>query len=186
MKKQIEEWKAQDGAVDSKQFQKEKIKILWVLREPNGEGFDFKSFLKDPERYNKWKQSYGLVVKTSNALLNGLNDKKNFPYPNDVPQLMSRIALINVKKTGGKATIDHKKILEYLSKNPDELKKQIEELKPDIMILAGTDCYISPELMDNIKSITGKNIIIVKTYHPSQRSITHNEYISKILDKTNE
>ena len=164
------------GVVDDSKYRKERIKILWILREPNGENFDFKNFLKDPRVYSRWKSSYGLVVKTSNALLN--NHTNPFLYPKDIPEIMSRIALINVKKTGGKAKIDDKKIREYLLQNPDELQNQIKELSPDIIILAGTGGYISEE---RIKEKAGKNTIIVKAFHPNQKKIKHGDYISNIL-----
>ena len=36
MSDNFEQWKAEDGIIDAEMFLAQKIKILWVLREPNG------------------------------------------------------------------------------------------------------------------------------------------------------
>lgn len=174
-------WKAQDGAVNEKQYFSEKIRLLWVLKEPNVSDFDFKEFLQDSTVYNRWKNSYGLVVKVSNTILNNIKDTSYLLCPSNIPEIMSRIALVNVKKTGGEGGTDDKKIREYISENPDELKKQIEELSPDIIMLAGTAKYFLREELDDLKKITGKKSVMLKPYHPAQRRVKHAEYISYII-----
>lgn len=150
-------WEAKDGAVNPEVYKNEKIKILWVLKEPNGKDFDFAEYLKDPRKYPKWKRSYGLIVKTSAAIFNNLPINQNsYPYPNDIPELMSRIALVNIKKTGGLANANHDEIMEYAKENMHNLKKQISELFPDLIIYAGTICYVTSDLTKNIKDITHK------------------------------
>jgi hypothetical protein len=177
------EWEAKDGAVNLCIYESEKIKILWVLREPNGKNFDFMKYLQDPRVYPKWKRSYGLILKTSHAILNdSTKDELRYPYPKDVPALMSRIALVNIKKTGGGAISNHKKLLEYALNHADSFKKQIQELAPDLIILAGTSGYVSPDLIDNIHIVTGKPTHIIKTYHPNQRVISHQKFTQYILN----
>jgi len=94
----MNEWKAKDGAVDIGSYNSEKTKILWILREPNGKDFDFLEYLSDPRVYPRWKSTYGLVVKTSDAIFNGAKDKPDYPYPKDIPALMKRIALVNIQE----------------------------------------------------------------------------------------
>jgi len=178
------EWVARDGAVDIKIFSSERIKILWVLREPNGRDFDFMEYLQDPTVYNKWKATYGLVVKVSHAILTGLSvNEKSYPYPSDIPKIMSRIALINIKKTGGYSRANYKELKEYLLTHSDEFISQISELSPDLIIFAGTLCFVPKEIIKTIHNNSREKTHIIDAYHPNQTTITHNKYINGILEK---
>ena len=177
----MNEWKAKDGAVDIGSYNSEKTKILWILREPNGKDFDFLEYLSDPRVYPRWKSTYGLVVKTSDAIFNGAKDKPDYPYPKDIPALMKRIALVNIKKTGGKSSSIPEEIMEYAKNNKEEMKEQLRELSPDVIILAGTDWYFLTEIRLHIREITGKDTKIISASHPNQRKIKHGDYIGNIL-----
>lgn len=181
-------WKAEDGIVCHNVFNEEKIKILWVLREPNGENFDFMKYLKNPTVYNKWKQSYGLVVKASLAIFNKASEAdKKYPYPKteNVPEVMSRIALINIKKTGGKSRSKHKQLAEYAAKHRQEFESQILDILPDLVICAGTGRYIPNEQIKIIQEKSRKQIKFLKMLHTNQTKVKHCEYIKTILGSLN-
>ena len=178
------DWKAKDGIVDTEIFASQEVKILWILREPNGEGFDFMSYLKNPTNYNRWKASYGLVVKISYAMINKISDWKSIPDPSKiVHETMSKIAIMNIKKTGGKATINSKKILAYSLENKNTITSQIIDISPDIIIFGGTKNYILPDEINTIKAKIDKPVKTISAYHPNQRKITHKEYINKVLSE---
>ena len=135
-KKEI--WEVDDGAVDMECYSAQDIKILWILRETNGSDFSFKEFLQNPKVYNKWKSTVGLVVKTSNSIIEGLDGVKGNKYPKDISMVMKKIAWINVKKTGGEARSNSNQLLHHAKENAEIIESQIRELSPDVVILAGT------------------------------------------------
>lgn len=165
------QWSADDGIIDDKQFNKQRLRILWVLREPNGGDFDFKKYLKNPTVYSKWKQSYGLVVKVSRIILDELFSNED-DWHIYAPEVMKRIALINVKNTEGKSSVDWNKLTESFHSNKDSLTKKLREINPNLIICGGTYDYV-------------KSLIpacpIISLYHPNQRKITHKEYIERAI-----
>ena len=175
--------KIKDGIVDAEEFESQKLKILWILREPNGEVLDFMKYLKNPTVYKKWQASYGLVVKLSYALINEIRDFKLVPDASKiVHDTMSKIAIMNIKKTAGKAQISPKKMLSYALANKDDIESQIVEISPDVIIFGGTKSYLSQDTMLSIKKRLNKPVRIISTYHPNQRAITHKEYINNALN----
>jgi hypothetical protein len=175
-------WKAQDGIVNPELFEAQEIKILWILREPNGENFDFMKYLRDPTVYKRWKASYGLVVKLSYAIFNNLQNHASIPNPSkNVKEIMPKIALINIKKTGGKSTINPKKITKSASEEQDQIANQIIEINPDVIIFGGTKKYLSNQTLDKIRECIKKPVKIISNYHPNQKKITHKEYLDRAL-----
>lgn len=185
MIEQTEEWEVDDGAVEIEQYVEQDIKILWVLRETNGSDFNFKKFLKNPKVYPKWKQTVGLVVKTSNAIFERLDGTKGNQYPKDVTRVMKKIAWINIKKTGGKANSNPNELKVHAKNNAGLIENQIKKLTPNILILAGTKGYVSDKVKNEISTLTGIETIVVNTYHTNQRTITHSEYIDSVVEIVN-
>jgi hypothetical protein len=167
------QWQAVDGIVDEKIYESQRPKILWVLREPNGEGFDFMDYLKDVTAYPKWKQSYGLVVKISRIILEGhIDDPKEWGIY--CPEIMHRIALINIKKTGGGSTVNWNALNQAFSENKGMLRDQIQEIDPDYIFCGGTYDYVKELRL---------HYPLISLPHPGQTSMTHNDYIKSALDQ---
>jgi len=171
MKKDKGTWYAKDGIIDVEEFNSQKIRILWILREPNGGGFDFMKYLSDVTVYPRWKQSYGLVVKVSRIFLNNLFDAENEWKVYDA-SIMKKIALINLKSTEGGSSVNWKEIEKSFDAN--KLYDRItNEIAPDIIICGGTYNYIS--------SLPLEDIVVINLYHPNQRKITHKKYIEEAI-----
>ena len=64
-----------DGPVVSERYSKTPFRILWALREPNGDGpWDLREFLATDEclfTYPKWQATIGLLAKVSHGLVHG-------------------------------------------------------------------------------------------------------------------
>jgi len=168
------QWRAVDGIIDEEIYQSQQTKILWVLREPNGEGFDFKNYLRDVTAYPKWKQSYGLVVKVSRVILEGLFEKPE-EWGACYPEIMHRIALINIKKTGGGRSVDWDALGQAFCENKDLLRDQIQDIRPDFIFCGGTFGYM--------KELGLHQVPIISLYHPGQTKITHHMYIKDAIDQ---
>ncbi len=182
MNNSVIEWKAVDGIIDSDIFASQKIKILWILREPNGSNFDYMKYLKNPTVYNKWKASFGLVVQASYAILQEEDEQKPAPSPSKIVyEIMPKIAIINIKKTGGKATVNADELLAYSVAHQAEIEAQIVDICPDLVVLAGTKKYVASSTIKNIVEKLNKPVKFISSYHPNQKKITHKAYIEKIL-----
>jgi len=159
-------------------------KVLWVLRETNGsfeENFhnDLRKLLlacadnPNPNEsvYNRWKATYGLVVKVSYALLNN----EWIENVDNIRSVLKKIAVINIDKRPGGNRFSRKKLKEAQEKFGDIIDTQIDLLKPDIIILGNTFNYIS----DYIK----RRGTIIDMPHPGQIRITHKKYYEELLAK---
>jgi len=132
-----------DGAVDNASWGKEKIRVLWVLKELKEfpKSNDLRSLLRqvanDPEPdkiYSGWELSYGLPIKVSCKFL-GSNDQMN-------RSILNRIAIIAVNKDASVTKSSHNELLEAGKKFRAIVSRQIELLDPTIVILEDTFHYL--------------------------------------------
>lgn len=189
-----------DGPV-SIEYNNAPIKILWILKEPHGEGggslIEFLNRLAEAEKpadvYNKWHSTYSLVIKVSYGLFSQ-SKELNVPAPQHkhYRECLMKIAVINLNKFGGGV----QKSAHYyqgLKQCKDLIKWQVEHIAPEVVILGNTfhdylsynfatDGMILPEHYSpsrtNFPSATDrKGRIYVSAYHPGVRGImTHRLY----------
>jgi hypothetical protein len=195
-KKEIE-----DGIICPEKFgkhQKSKHRILWILKEandPDGGGWSLTDFLAtrvdDSEglfSYNRWSATFGLVIKVSYGLLNGFIDFDKIE--NDLKKasdILDYIAIINIKKVPGGSRAYLPKIAEEI--NPQVILKQINEIKPDIVIggntlwiLAKNKLFLTEsDLNKKSWGIYKNEVLWVDAYHPNNTKVTHEEYYSQII-----
>jgi hypothetical protein len=148
-----------DGIVDCAQYDRERLKILWVLKEPNGNPSDLREFLRNPQSYNKWKRTWEPVFNISYKILKFLPNqnedlsyekvldeiKENHIRPNEIFQ---RIAAININKTPGGKKMSREKLINCYVKYRDLILMQIEKIDPDIVIFGGTFWVMWNDLKD--------------------------------------
>ena len=195
-KKEIE-----DGIICPEKFgkhPKSKHRILWILKEANdltGGGWSLTDFLakrEDPEglfSYNRWRATFGLVIKVSYGLLNGFVgfDEIEKIDLKKASEILDYIAFINIKKVPGGSLAYLPEIAEGI--NPQVILKQINDIKPDIVIggntlwiLAKNNLFLeSEELSEESWGLFKNKILWVNAYHPGIRTITHKKYYSEII-----
>jgi len=169
-----------DGPVSMPRYQRARKKIVWVLREPHESDpqktWDLSDFLANPFVYPRWHCTYGLIAKVSYALLLD-------PPASELPVLTARnavdslkdVAVINVKKTGGMAQCNWKKLKAGASQFREILKRQIEALSPDIIITGGT-----AEFLTGVP--VGSKTKTIPIYHPSQTRLEHASIYKRIYE----
>jgi hypothetical protein len=189
-----------DGIIHYETYIKEKIKLLWVLKEPHGKGpQDFRAFYANPStEYSKWKVTFGNIIRLSWSILAGIFDYDKIPELKnngsiDGSYILEAVAIININKQGGDSSTPSGKMNnEYKRKEvKDFLLKQIEFINPDIII----NChrvyeFISDQLDGNtLNKINGeqygfnKNRLIIDTGHPNVHgTITNKDYCNNILN----
>lgn len=167
----------EDGIIDMKTFQKEKIKILWILKEANGNndsGWSIKdNFYSNLKSYRYWKCTFKKLVQVIYGIQNNIYNYNEIPCVDQITEITKRIAIINVKKIGGETRARLRKIEEYYNKSKDLFYRQIEAIDPDVIIVS---CNLG-EIFNTLKgeiviglgrtkhSIKG-NKLIVYAKHP--------------------
>jgi hypothetical protein len=195
-----------DGIINPEIFKNEKIKLLWILKEPNDEqskdDWDMRDFLRyrsiEEEGLffnSNWSRSYGLVCKLSWCVLETwlkFNEIKNFDDAK-LTSIFDRIALINVKKIAGGSSVDRLVFKNYLQDGSaiKDLKKQIRLISPNVIICGNTFHNILPGLQNfnyykDWLHLDYKGTIWINGDHPNQKKSTHKEYfeiVRKIIKK---
>jgi hypothetical protein len=136
-----------DGIIHYELYQKARIKLLWILKEPsNTIGGNLREFclnVKDHSPY--WQNTFANIMRVAYGILDGDKDYTEIP-PLDKDECIIRdsggaivldeIAIININKSGGgKITLPGKLNREYKRAGVKEfLLKQIEFIAPDIII----------------------------------------------------
>jgi hypothetical protein len=190
-----------DGIICPEKFgkhPKSKHRILWILKEandPDGGGWSLIDFLatriNESEglfSYKRWSATFGLVIKVSYGLLNGFIDYDKIE--NDLKkasEILDYIAIINIKKVPGGSRAYLPKIAEEI--NPQVILKQINEIKPDIVIggntlwiLAKNNLFLeSKDLSKESWGLFKNKRLWVDAYHPNNTKVTHKEYYSQIV-----
>lgn len=199
----------EDGIMNNSLFCSEKIKLLWILRETNG-NFNPKNWWGRKEYENEKLNSFDgvkkkgslrhtweSVARISFQILNSFESDDDY----ELAACLERIAIINLKKTPGKEKTN-KEYDEYLSKecNREIFVKQLKRINPDIIICGNT--------LNNIKSSEinyrkGKRIVLntfsdnskfmkrnscfcfsnklfINPYHPSN-VMNKNEYVKIVV-----
>jgi hypothetical protein len=185
-----------DGITDYEKYIKAPVKVLWILKEPNGkQGGNHREFHKDVRDYPRWMATFGNIMRVSYGILNEIYDF------NDIPKIdksecaiedqfiLDEIAIININKSGGESkTPPGKMDEEYRREEVKEfLKKQIEFIDPQIIINTHRVYqFFADQIGQNkIEKINGEHFgrnndcLIIDTSHPNR---AHSEsYCNNIL-----
>lgn len=163
-----------DGIINEQEYERQKTKLLFIAKEPNdpeqNEG-DFREFLSKEVRgsffYRISEWTYGLL--------------NNFPLLNEIENcnridIISKIAFMNIKKSGGKSSVGFDVIEKVLEVEYSLILSEIDIISPDIIIgcFGSVDDwkYLWPDIQFNscgydigISKIN--NYKIINYYHPS-------------------
>jgi len=129
-----------DGIVNPKEYWKEKVKILFLLKEVNGgKDWDLREFLREGGRKQTWNNVSRWIIGINNIgrdisweELENITDIQR-------KEALQQIAVVNVKKVSGGHTSVKEQISKAADINSERLHKQIDMYQPDIVICGGTD-----------------------------------------------
>lgn len=104
----------------------------------------------------------------------GARSRKMKEYRAVRDDLLSRIAVVNIKKSSGAKSSDMKDIMSYAEWDKDFLKEQIELIKPTVIVCGGTYemlRHIYPELGEMEHSSNGATMLgdikVIASCHPN-------------------
>jgi hypothetical protein len=192
-----------DGIVDDEIYANTTPKILWVLKESNittpettykNGWFGLNDYLReDITEYSDWQRTWGLVLEISDAILHNAQE-----WENDVPlidrllkeEIIKKIAVINIKKTGGGSNSDQLELDNFYEKDKKIILAQIEAIAPDIIINASRVISLFDDLKTTVKQKGPYNFLVAKckcgiiidAYHPNNRILTHKRYFEIVRD----
>jgi len=148
-----------DGIVDESSFEETKPRILYLLKEPNDNGgkksWSLTEYIRKvtlKEKGYSPGQFCGTLARWSYGLLNG--------YPcwhtietlkqGSMLNILNKIAILNIKKTGGTGSADEKEIKTHLHAHKEEILEEIRIVAPEIVICCGVGHLWMQEFPNNV------------------------------------
>ena len=164
-------------------------RIAFVLKEAYGENQNWSLtdwLRKTGPHSNIWYRVtewvYGLMNTTRDKIARYSPENISFEKSEDKPnEWLSQIAVVNIKKSGGKSSSNDDEIRAYARADREEIIREIELLDPDIIVCGATAgaldsiCggFISQEHCDNwyyySDVIGGRERLFIDYYHPANR-----------------
>lgn len=128
-------------------YSNERKKVLFILKEPHDEKPDFEG-----DQIPVYRE---FALNESNNDFNGIMSKIGTLYDlvwgdgNGCRDAIRKIAVINLKKSGGGAQCNKRDLAEYVKHNRDLLIKQINIIAPDYIVCLGCfDLFVKCVLLD--------------------------------------
>ncbi|SEM31988.1 hypothetical protein SAMN04488008_1166 [Maribacter orientalis] len=185
-----------DGIVSTQHYELAKPKILWILKEPHSgnESWDVRKRIQTLRENDRiaigFDKTFTRIVYTTNAILNNIpwSEGRIRTNPEMIDELQ-KMAYINVKKTGGASKTKPITLEQAYNKSKDILFKQIELIKPDVLIFGGTFYLFEKDLGLPKLNIYGSGTchaqskngqIFLNVYHPQKPVITK-DYVDDIM-----
>lgn len=177
-----------DGIIDPDAFSNEKIKILYVVKEPNSkngnydkyQGVDLRKIwgevcLKKPFDYN--------IARWTKIISDGVDVGRSLSWP-EVAETMHRVAIINLKKMSGSGSENREEVCLYSFKDREFLREQIRNINPSVIFSCGKDGFVSRMIWRIMNdemccplgkaesfnvTVSGREIPVFSVFHPSLR-----------------
>lgn len=174
-----------DGVINPPEYVKQDTKYLFISKESNIENKEgqcpFRSdgdifWLRDV-CFQKQKPSIFSKSIFSNRLAMFANAiySLDFERVNKCHDILNKVAFMNLNKRGGLSESIPKTIPEYTKKYAGFIKREIDMIKPDIIICCGSGLR---DLLGEI-GICSPRYTIIEVYHPSYR-ISNKRHLEKL------
>jgi hypothetical protein len=123
-----------DGILNPEKFQTAPERVLFVMKEANSkDGYSLCDFLKDGPRYQMWHTT----ARWAAGCLRGFPPFKEIDSLAVRTDALTRVAVINLKKTPGGPTAKASDIGLYAENDRDLLVEQIDSIRPTVIIACG-------------------------------------------------
>ena len=137
------------GVVDEYTYLRQKIKIVFLLKEPNSKqkGWSIPENLAKQIKWlennkgfenKKFKPTWVPAGMWAYAILNGFKPYLQLKYDSLIAQGLSCIGMTNLKKTGGKGRANPREISEAAHLTLQLWSRELKIMRPDLVICGGT------------------------------------------------
>lgn len=195
-----------DGVVNEHIWRNVAVKVLYLLKEPNGadEEWDERTYLAE---YSKGVVPRSLTVNAIIKWQYGIMHGSSIPWDMVVKEtakkevqqeMLSQVCWVNMKKTAGGASVDKQNFASYFAEsiNVSNLQKQLTFYKPDIVICGGGSGYLCrlkgwknsiwQQTSRGINYHREDNVIYIDFWHPANRGVSGNVLYYTLLDAVEE
>lgn len=171
-----------DGFINQSKYENSKVKVLFILKESNIEKYKDKAGRPTEREQISWYHNYLTNGKTNPPkqhikmgmmacyINTGIAKKYN---EQEIKNALEGSSFINLNKRGGGKKTDNKKFINYVEKYSKFIKKQIELINPDIIVILGKNC-------NKIEKIISNKIPFIEMWHTaypmSRQDKSGNEY----------
>lgn len=188
-----------DGIVNPAVWEQQSVKVLGLFKEAYTKGnpaFDMRHELRDSAPYMfwhntaRWTRAVISTVESGKAL--GYNEL-SWKEGND---WLAKIAVVNVKKSGGKTRSSNADLKKYVNLDKERLRQQIDWINPTIILCGGIfHFYKQIYGNDNVIGIPGaercylhKNRLVIDFWHFSCRINKEDTYkkLGELVQKVND
>ena len=180
-----------DGPICEKSWKQNENgkRILFLLKEAYGGYADWS--LNDWLRktgpsssiwYRVVEWTYGILNTTRESIPRYSPENISFNKSENEPnEWLRQIAVVNIKKSGGRSSSDYGEIHAYAKHDKEEIIREIELLDPDIIVCGGTAAALNEICDGKIKqyycdnwyyysnAIGGRERLFIDYYHPANR-----------------
>ena len=168
-----------DGVINEKIWDRQKTKVLYILRESNGQNTE-EGYFWFKEMIEKGQITKN-IFKRINSMQNILNKTEN-------DNRLNEVAYINVNKRGGGSSVNWKRMIKYTKEYKEFIRREIEIINPEIIVCCGTYWLILNYIYDKKQKYAKPeneyyyelgNVKVYNMWHPSAR-ISDENYISRM------
>lgn len=175
-----------DGVACPEQWFSQDVRPLFLLKEAYGGSADWDlrdHFMKDEpmignttwRRITQW--TCGIMNTTAQDMHPFERTRGRISFGNDQLQ---KIAVVNVKKSGGKPRSNDEDLAAYAEYDKAELAEQIKLIDPTVIVCGYTCDYLATFLKPDLKAqrndslfyaleLNGRNVIVLDYWHPSNQ-----------------
>lgn len=180
-----------DGVISKENWDSSGTKVLFVLKETNKAKQNVVTAIHRAIEVKKSGWWRGKVLRRVGRWAYGLQN-----YDGVVPPLkdaklneknaIKSIAYINIRKTSGGVRTNKKPFDAHASEFAPFIRKQVELIKPDVVVLCGTynqvKRYVFPELKKVSERVhVNEDVVFINAFHPAARKTSAMLY-HQVLD----
>lgn len=196
-----------DGIVHEPTYAKAKLKLCYLMKEPNnppkddfGAKFDFREWWRDEAIKGSFSAR---IAEWSYGILNGFPEYDTL-WPADevraIEEVRKSIALVNVKKTGGVGSSEFKAYMRALGASEKQqgilaelVREELRIIAPDVIIMGLTWEPLRDLLFPDVEWLSSGYAVeigrwegrtLIDFYHPSSRSAPAGAYclLEKVMN----
>lgn len=155
-----------DGIIDHESWKHANLKILFLAKEAYGEITDLCEFLRDEGPVRSWNTvvdwTYAINKIFETVSIPDFRPGQEFDLDENWNKWLRKVAVVNIKKSGGTAISDNENLMKYANEDACFLREQIDWINPDIIFC----CYTyTPGFYNMIYPNSNTNKISAWCFH---------------------
>lgn len=173
-KKEGHEFFCIDGFIDEDTYKEQEKRVLFIAKESNVSKGTDKDFFWLQSVANR-KSDSKILSRRISIMANAYFDY-NFSCVIKSLDNLQKIAYMNINKSGGSSRTNTTKLWEYANYHKDYILKEIEIIKPELIVCCSKLVY---EIISDILGTKINDHKVIEVYHPSYFFISDKKYLER-------